>query len=375
MSNWTPHSYITKAGELGYPDDFVQPLVNEGNRLVAANVPVVFTLRHLAAICDVPFSFLHDTVGRKIDPYREFKLRKKSGGYRQIVVPHPPLLIVQRWIHQNILRATAAHNCATAYMPGRTPYLNASQHRAAKWLVKTDIQRFFESVSERQVFYVFREIGYRPLLSFELARLCTRTKTISQRYRNERWRSKKIYSIHDYASFEIGHLPQGAPTSPILANLVCYEMDEDLRVLAQHFKCTYTRYADDIAFSTVQLTRNEGLQLIRRTSAVLSSNGFKRNVQKTHIVPPGARKVVTGLLVSGQEPRLLRKYKETISLHLYHAKSKGIPQHCTWRKFDSLLGFREHLKGLIAYAEHVEPAFGHKCRTEFNALPWGVLGL
>ena len=159
----------------------------------------------------------------------------------------------------------------------------------------------------------------------------------------------------------------------MLANLVCVEMDVELEQCATEFGCTYTRYADDIVFSAASLDRARAHDLIRRASAILGGHGFNRNRQKTHIAPPGARRVVTGLLVDSAWPRLTTEYKERILLHLYHTRTKTIHGHCVRRGFRSLLGFRAHLDGLITYAEYIDAAFGAECRTQFNALPWSDL--
>jgi len=155
--------------------------------------------------------------------------------------------------------------------------------------------------------------------------------------------------------------------------LVCGPLDEDLQICALKLQCNYTRYADDIVFSSHQLTRAEALQLIRETSRIFGRYGFTRNKQKTHIASPGARRIVTGLLVDGDAPRLPRAFREKLELHLFHAETKGIREHCLRRKFRSLLGFKAHLRGLITYAEWVEAEFGEQCRMKFEALDWGEL--
>jgi RNA-directed DNA polymerase len=174
MTSWTPHLFREAAKSQGVPTGAIQTLVDEGARLCANGIPVIFTLGHLAVICDVSYLYLRDVIARRFDPYRVFKIAKRSGGYRQITVPEASLMRVQKWIHQNILLRTAVGPVSTAYSPGSGPVSNAAQHCGCRWLVKVDVRRFFESISERQVYRVFRLIGYPALLSFELTRLCTR---------------------------------------------------------------------------------------------------------------------------------------------------------------------------------------------------------
>ena len=376
MSNWAPHFYRKTAESLGCPPDSIALLITEGNRLDALGIPVIFTLGHLASICGVPYDLLDKAVKRLSDPYRVFRMRKRSGGYRQICIPESYLLTVQHWIHKNILLDRPLHHVSMAFAPGCDPLTNANRHAGARWLVKLDVASFFESLSERQVYRVFRKIGYPALLAFQFTRLCTRTPQISpqrkNKYRKLRWKTRSSkYCL--FASENLGHLPQGAPTSPMLANLICAELDEMLAGCASEFGCVVTRYADDIVFSASTLTRQDATEIIKRSSAIIGRFGLHRRNGKTHVSPPGTRRVVTGLLVDGCNPRLPKEFRERILLHLYHAKRQGLPEHCKHRRFRSLIGFRAHLGGLITYAEHVEPAFGAKCRAEFEALPWGDL--
>jgi RNA-directed DNA polymerase len=371
MSNWTPYPFSKRGRDENFSAEYLQALIVEGRRLAANTLPVIFTLGHLAAICNVPFGFLHEIVCRNADCYRVFFIKKRSGGVRRITIPSPSLLTVQRWLHQTVLLQQPTHACAHAFNAGCSPLKNAQLHAGSKWLIKIDIENFFESVSEKQVFRVFKNMGFRPLLSFELARLCTRLTDLQ----HKRLISKDVfhYTISSYRSGGLGHLPQGAPTSPVLANLVCYDLDTQLEALAGNFDCVYTRYADDIAFSSQKFSRRSAKKLLSQVSHHLSTFGFRVNAKKTVIAPPGARRIVTGLLVDSECVKLPREFRENIQLHLYHARKHGIPDHCKYRNFRSLIGLRNHLDGLITYAEEVEPQFGQDCRNEFDALPWGEI--
>jgi len=363
MSNWTPHSFRLNALDQGCDPDFVEMLISEGEIIRKNGFPVIFTLRHLTKFSDTPHRIVEDIVKRKSNPYEVFKLRKRSGkGYRHIAIPDAPLLGLQRWIHEKLLSQQTPHSASTAFSAGCDPLKNAQLHCGAKWLVKMDITDFFEAISERQVYRVFKSFGYRPLLAFQMARICTRISPESLKYRNKRWRTK---------GQEIGHLPQGAPTSPLLANLVCLKLDQSLQKIAEDYGCVYSRYADDLVFSANDFNRSKSSELIKKTSVELGAMGFRRNRQKTNVCPPGTRKIVTGLLVDQAEPRLTREFRERIEVHLFYAKKHGVIDHSKQRKFRSPLGFRAHLHGLITYAEHVHPEFGGKCRLKFNALPWG----
>jgi len=108
-----------------------------------------------------------------------------------------------------------------AFSPNCDPLQNAAMHTTARWLVKLDITNFFESISERQVYRVFREAGYCALMAFQVTRICTRLGSGSFKYGKRRWKTRGKDRYKVLANDRLGHLPQGAPTSPMLANLVC----------------------------------------------------------------------------------------------------------------------------------------------------------
>ena len=370
--NWSSRKYRLDGERAGIQRELLDRLIVYGNAIDKKELPVIFTLGHLSKICEVHYGFLQKIISRNYDPYRRYAIHKHGGrSKRQISVPHPLLKRVQGFINREILSSTKAHQCATAYIKNSSPSKNAAAHCNAKWLIKLDVQNFFESISERQVYHVFRDMGYTAVLSFQMARLTTSNIHSVFADREGRWKNEDIdCSIAMYRSREVGYLPQGAPTSPMLANLVCKKMDEKFLTLAQEFSCEYTRYSDDIVFSAVKFDRIRARKLIVHCSQVLSEQGFKRNEQKTHIVPPGARKIVTGLVVNGAVPRLSREFKENIENHLYHAKVHTIAGHCLNRGFRSIPGFYSHLKGLITYAKHIDKKLGTKYENEFKSIDW-----
>lgn len=344
---------------------------------VNANVPPLFTLRHLAHEVDVPYVFLRDVVARKdeFEPYAVFKLRKKSAGHRPdrfrfICAPHPLLLKTQRWIHEHILSNGQRHIASGAYHPDSKIKDTAQVHCGAKWMVKLDVTNFFESILEPKVYQVFRGFGYQPLVSFELARLCTRLRFSGNPMRSH----KSHWSIQAYAKYAIGHLPQGAPTSPMLANLASFDLDEDISSMAKIFGVNYTRYADDITFSTADksFSREHAVMLIHKTYGLLNTHGLWPNLSKTHIVTPSARKVVLGLIVDGKEPRLTREFKDMLRMHIHFLKISNIGPagHAARRGFDTVLGLQHHVFGLAAFAIGIEYNWGCARMSELRSINW-----
>ncbi|WP_343213385.1 reverse transcriptase family protein [Archangium violaceum] len=384
MSPWPPHVYRRQGLAKGVSPALIDTALAQAHSLQNKNYPAILTLNHLAARTEVSFEYLRDVVSRRIDAYRVFNLRKQSTGYREICIPAAPLLWVQQWIHSNILVRTKQHPASFAYAPGSSTRDCARIHCGARWMIKLDIQSFFESISEIQVYNVFHSIGYGPLVAFELSRLCTRRSSSGlERYKARNWRShghgryigKGRYSINTYRRVLMGHLPQGAPTSPILSNLAVVDLDEKLRRLAAREGMSYSRYSDDLVFSTARddFSRKIAASIIGEVYRELSRRGFDPNRNKAVVSPPGARKIVLGLVVDGDSPRLPKEFKERLRQHLYYLNKYGVANHAQKQGFKSLFSMKRHIEGLAFYALHIEKSFGEEVLNRLAAIDWPPL--
>jgi len=388
MNDWKPQPYIRAARDLGISQDVLKASVAASKAVVAINpsLPPILTLRHLSYLSGVSYHYLRRAVSRKEpNPYKIFRIRKRPSSdghsqFRVICVPDIRLSEVQQWIAKRVLALGRPHSASTAFAPGSCLVDAAQPHCGSRWIVKVDVRRFFESVSEISVYRAFRRLGYQPLVSLELARLCTRVGPFSKLRRQRRWlrlAPTNVAKIRSYAVLRLGHLPQGAPTSPMLANLTMCEADADLTNLADAFGMTYTRYADDLTFSTNRnsFDRNAAKDLIKQIYRILGRFGLEPNLAKTHIVSPRARKIVLGLLVDQSTPRLTREFKNKMRQHLYYLEREDIGpiRHAQKRGFSAVAGLRNHLMGLAAYACQVEPAYGDGLKRRLKALPWPVI--
>lgn len=372
MNRWNPNLYHKKGLKKGFRPEYLETLIRSGKNISSQKKPVIFTLAHLADCTDTQYSDLHAFVSRKDyhskdNPhYRIFSIKKRGGGSRPIHAPHKVLKIVQSWIARNILSDAASHESAKAYKTGESIVDNASAHCGAEWLLKLDIRNFFHNISERQVYRVFRSMNYPALLSFEMARICTQIDCVSS---EKRWKSGKgNYKIVEYSSTVVGCLPQGAPTSPMLSNLVCKDLDEVLFSMSSEHSSTYTRYADDLTFSFSNVSRSDIISFKRKVSNVLKQYGFEINREKTRLVPPGARKIVTGLLINSDKPAISRELKDKIKAELYYCHKYGVANHCKKNKYKSIIGFANHMNGLISFVNSVEPILADRYRREFEKL-------
>lgn len=385
MSTWQSQLFKDSAPSVT-PIDAALATAN-AVRAVNSSLPPVFTLAHLAHEVGVPYKFLRSVATRAeaAEHYNVFKIQKRAPSvvkqYRWIAAPHPLLLKTQRWVNQNILKQLTVSEAAFAYVKDGSAYNAAVLHKRAEWLMKVDISNFFESILETRIYKVFRAAGYQPLLSFELSRICTRIATPEMERAMSPNGVAKVktkgtgHVIEAYASYALGHLPQGAPTSPMLANLVAKDIDAEITALANKYDLRYSRYSDDIVLSSKSKNfgKANAAEVIGKLYAILRRAGFEPNMEKTKVSGPGSKMIVLGLLVDGEKPRLTSEFKDKLRMHLYHCRTKSPQEHALARKFDSLIGLKNHLLGLISYAEMVDQKFAATCRAELNSCHWPIV--
>ncbi|MDP1631315.1 MAG: reverse transcriptase family protein [Caulobacter sp.] len=324
---------------------------------------------------ELPYRFLRGTVSRRAKVgYRFVYLKKRIPGRsakRMISIPPESLARAQRWLVDHVLRYTQAHPASFAFHPDSSPVQAAEQHPNARWLLKVDIEDFFHSVSEGTVSAIFAQLGFPKLLAFEFARLCT----ISIDRGPGRNPTPRAGPIKYYTSDYEGFLPQGAPTSPMLANLAMLRTDLALARCAEERGFRYSRYADDLAFSSDnERSIAEMHKLQREVCRLLNKAGFKPNLRKTNIRGPGTRRIVLGLLVDGPKPRLSREYKDNIRLHLNYLATPafGPAKHALARK-TGVSSLYHHVRGLIGWAQQVEPDYGRRALEVFKAVDWPMV--
>ncbi|WP_095159407.1 reverse transcriptase family protein [Pseudomonas sp. Irchel 3E13] len=380
MNRWSPQRYKSEGLNQGVDQNTLSNALSTAELLRANSpkLPPIFTLRHLAHEAGVPYALLRAVVARseRAEAYKVFKLKKAvasfgANRFRYICVPHPSLLKVQRWIHKHILMQVDAHPASYAYKEKTSPCDAATMHAGCTWMIKLDATNFFESILEPDVYFVFRDMGYQALVAFELARLCTRVRPTGNPVKANR--VKEGQGNLPYRTIKIGHLPQGAATSPLLSNLVARKLDCALTGLANDRGLTYTRYADDLTFSSFgDFDRDISTNLVREIYEIMRTHGLWPNKSKTKIIPPGARKVVLGLLVDGPVPRLTKEFKAEVRTHIHFMlrPDVGVRKHLRARKFDTPWGMQNYLFGKLAYAQPIEPRWTARMRDLLRKIDW-----
>lgn len=362
MPDLPPHLYAERGVAEGHPTAVVEKAAAEWARLRALGLTPVLTLGHLAHLTGVSYRYLREIVERKRDPYEDIIRIKRDGTTRPISSPEPVLMTVQRWILRNVLRSLEPHAASFAYHPGRSSVQCAEQHLGARWLVKLDLHDFFGTVDEVRVYRVLRDLGYAPLISFELARICTRMKGERQ------YGFGMPEVIRSYAVARKGVLPQGAPTSGALANAAAAGLDRRLVGLAAAHGVVYTRYSDDLVFSAgASFDRNRAAALVGNVSGAVVDNGFVAHRKKTRVVPPGARHVVLGLVLGRGRLQLMPEFKRRVDVHIRGVAKFGLAEHVRHRSFRSIMSFVNHVDGCLSFAAAVEPGHAAEVRRRWDA--------
>ena len=231
--------------------------------------------------------------------YKQFPIKKKSGGKRIIEAPVPQLSYLQHLLNAIFNTIFQPHPNAKGFVPGKSVVDNARVHTLQNYVFNLDLKDFFPSVEFRRVKTILqlKPFELKDDLAFMVANLC----------------------CHE------GRLPQGAPTSPTMTNAVCQRLDRRLTGVAKRFGCNYTRYADDITFSSMHNVYQEGSEFREEIQRLIEKENFRINPAKTRLQKNGYRKEVTGITVN-EKPNLSRRYIRTIRAMLNNWEKYGLKQ-------------------------------------------------
>lgn len=380
MEDWSVH-HLHKAAELKLGASEAAQIRIYAQQLIRKKMPVIFTLKHLSMIAGVDYLALRRTVERRREAanYRMFAIKKRSGGRRFIHSVTEPLHRTQQFINSEILQKIEPHPASFAFHSSGGVRRCAEVHCGARWIFSFDLADFFFKISEVKAYEIFHKVGYRPLLAFELARICTTTRLPKKLHyllrntdnawcQNENWGKYQIYSRHAYS---IGVLPQGAPTSPMLSNLAALKLDVALTEFADKYGFSYTRYADDLSISSCSdLPSSLSVaRICRIVIGIIRKCGFEENQKKTRIAGPGAKKIVLGLLVDGPTPRISKETYKRIDRHLHAIQKYGFAEVAAHEKFDSPIGLYNHIHGLISFVKDVDPKRWDEFNCQLLAMP------
>lgn len=298
----------------------------------------VGTLREVLGIRSArQLGFLLSAVAENGGPYTTFEIGKRDGGKRLICAPCDTLMWVQRRLHRRILSKVAPDEAAHGFIKDRSTATNAAPHVGAKLVLKFDLRDFFPTIHQHRILGLFASMGYhvgRARYSTDdrsrdvapvLARLCVVTTH----------RGKH------------GVLPQGAPTSPAISNLICRRLDQRLTGLATKFGGAYTRYADDLTFSF----HDEILVGRFRwwVDQICFREGFTVRQDKFRAIRDSQRQQVTGIVVN-ERMNVTRADRRRFRAMLHQCELNSVAEQAKKHP-----GLRGYLRGFAAYVNMVDP--------------------
>jgi len=269
--------------------------------------------------------------------YKTFYVEKKDGGKRKINAPSVSLKIVQRWVLENILYKIKASQYSYGFMKenrkGSPLVYCAEKHKNNLYILKLDLKNFYPSIKREKVYYAFANIGYNADVSNLLTNICV---------------------VDD-------ELPQGAVTSPYLANLICRKLDLRIAGYCNKRNIVYTRYADDLTFSC------DDRELLRKiygmVKKIVEDEGFCLNQKKTVFMTPKNHKVVLGVTINDSLLKAPKEIKKSIRAMIHYEVATG----------DYTMN--DKIRGYVAYVDSIEKNYKNKCISYLKKLSESTLCL
>lgn len=315
-------NYIAMAKVKGKSDEYCIKQLEYAKTLYDKKVPIIYNQSHLCLLLGYDAEYVYAVCNQPRDFYRSFRIVKKNGKTRKIDEPLPSLKEIQTWILNEILYNIEISPYAKAYVKGKSVKDNARFHRKQPKVLTMGISDFFPSISFKRVLNIFRKVGYRENVAVMLANLCCLE----------------------------GSIPQGAPTSPMLSNIVASSLDYKIVKYIGKNKIRYTRYADDMTFSGDFL---EG-DIIKNVERIANREGFRINEEKTRTRYRNQRQEVTGVVVN-EKMQVNRALRRKIRSDVYYIRKFGLASHLEHVGIEKK-NYLYHLMGITSYALYINPA-------------------
>jgi RNA-directed DNA polymerase len=294
--------------------------------------------------------------------YRYSFVPKRSGPPRLIEAPKPKLMAIQRRILHAMLDPVPVHDSAHGFVAGRSCLSAAQVHAGEHIVITVDLKDFFLNTRISRVHAIFRSLGYPWAVARALTGLCSTATPLSVFARlpaaqRHDWLTRKIY--------QAPHLPQGAPTSPALANLAAFRMDMRIAALARASGAHYTRYADDLAFSGDHAFATKSTAFVSAVDNIARDEGFLLHSQKTRVMRRGGCQRITGIVVN-DHVNVPRMAYDDLKAILHNCRKNGPDT----QNREGLRDFRAHLEGRVAWVEQVNAPRGQRLRRIFDEIRW-----
>lgn len=372
--------FTLEAVEQNKSKQFIDACIKYAQVLSDKDLPVIFSIENLAMFIGIEAKYIRNLIGdgknniiykyeHKNKRYNYFKLKKRNGKFREIMSPSKDLKYIQKWILVNILEKYPLADSCKGFRNKISIYDNAKVHERADIILKVDLLKFYDTITDRRVYGVFKSLGYVENLAYSFAKIAT------AKHRNDYWidfdkKSQEILSKLILEKPSI--LPQGAPTSPMLANIIATPMDRRFEALAKKLNCNYSRYADDLTFSIKEKGKLPSLKLITK---IINEEGFFINEEKTKYMKKGCKQYVTGLTTTNGV-NVSKKYRKEISEHIYYCRRHGVAGHLERRRKEfpkyNPINFHDWLYGHLCFIKSINETANKKMLEDFNKINWFI---
>ena len=316
--------------------EYIDRCCKYAKKLLDNGKPIIFDATHVKIILKME--------GIKRNGYHYFNA---GNIYKQRLIEAPSVNLKarQRWIAKNILENEPLGDWIHGYVKGKSIITNALVHAGKKRILHMDIKNFFQSITDEMVENEFAKMGYSESAAKELTSICTFSAEMV--YWQEVEKPEDISSSQKY-------LPHGAPSSPWLSNLVFQNIDLQILDILKNKNIQYTRYADDLMFSS---NSDKLVWLKDEIEKLVSKNGFAINVGKTKLFEEKDQKLIMGLnLTNGI--KIQNSYKRKLRQEIYYCKKYGIENHLQKVGASNRSNFVAYIYGKVYFVKMVEPELG-----------------
>lgn len=277
-------------------------------------LPILENLYDISTATRLSQKIIYNFSKHNIHYYKQFTIPKRNGDKRLIAQPCSELKVLQSWILRYILQDLVVSTSSKGFEKNSSILNNALPHKGSNAILTIDLENFFPKIRVNWIFTLFRSLGYNDFVSSIFSSICT---------------------------FKSG-LPQGSPSSPKLSNLVCIKLDLRLQGYVGKRNIVYTRYADDLTFSALTITRLT--RAYKTITKIIKDENFEINTNKTRIAGPSRCKKVTGLVISDDVVGIGRLKLKILRSKLHHL---CIDNNVTMKDVD-------HIKGWLSFVKSVD---------------------
>ncbi len=305
------------------------------------------------------------SAGTRLAHYFHQPLVKRDGRIRMLEVPKQNVKEIQRRLLAEIIDRIPPHAAVHGFRLGHSIRTFAAPHVGRRVVLRMDLADFFPAVSLGRIQSLFRTAGYPERVAQMLAGVCTCVTPVEVWQRPALDHLPRAARLHYERLYSRRHLPQGAPTSPALANLAAFRLDCRLAALAEAAGATYTRYADDLAFSGDDDFARGVHRFRLHVAAITIDEGFAVNFRKTRIMRHAVRQRLAGIVVNAH-PNILRADYDRLKAILTNCVRHGPAS----QNREGHQDFAAHLLGRVAFVEMVNPQRGERLRELFRRITW-----